>query len=448
MRGRLQMSERERGRLGPLSRVVNKEITLAAAAVQMGLSYRQAVRVLCRYRAEGDAGLVHRACGRASSCRTDLAYREGVLQLVRTKYKDFGPTLACEKLAERDGKQVNRETLRRWLIEAGDRQPRESQQKHRTWRPRKACFGEMLQLDGSPHAWFEDRGPACFLMNLVDDATGKADALFSAGETTWAAMDLLEAWVRRHGIPVSLYVDRKSVYVTDREQTPQEQLAAMPALTQFGRACHRLGIRIIEAHSPQAKGRVERKHGVFQDRLIKDMRLDHISGIEAGNVYLPAWLQRNNEQFAVAPRSDTDMHRPVPEGLDLRTVFCLQEERSLGMDYTVRYNNRWLQVTAHNELPAPRSRVVVQEWRDGSLHLFFKQRPLACRLLDARPERPALEPRPPHQEAAKPPVVPAKDHPWRRTRKPGADYIDPRHVPALVNELADTYLRTPAYGER
>src|SRR5260221_6726576 len=193
MRGRLQMSETERRRLGPLARVVKGETSLAAVALQVQISYRQAKRVLKRYREEGDAGLIHRACGRASPRRTDPAYREAVLELVRTKYPDFGPTHASEKLAERDGKPVHRETLRRWLIEAGDRQPRQAKHKHRTWRKRKACFGEMLQLDGSPHAWFEDRAPGCFLMNLVDDATAAADAQFSAEETTWAAMDVLEA---------------------------------------------------------------------------------------------------------------------------------------------------------------------------------------------------------------------------------------------------------------
>jgi transposase len=444
MRGRLQMSERERRRLGPLLRVIGGEITLAAAALQMQISYRQARRVLERYRQEGDAGLVHRACGRASPRRKDPAFRECVLELVRTKYADFGPTHASEKLAERDGKAVNRETLRRWLIESGERQPRQTKQVHRTWRARKACFGEMVQLDGSPHAWFADRGPGCFLMNLVDDATAEAQALFSGEETTWAAMDVLEGWVRRYGIPVSIYVDRKNVYVTHREQTPEEQLVAMPALTQFGRACHKLGIRIIEAHSPQAKGRVERKHGVFQDRLIKDMRLEGISDIEAGNVYLPAWLKKNNAQFAKAARSDLDMHRPLPDGLDLGTVFCLEEERSLGMDYTVRYKNQWLQVTAQKELPAPRSRVAVQERRDGSLHLSYKGRELNCRLLNERPQtrRCAV----PEERAQKvPATVPAEDHPWRRPRR-SADYIDPRQLPELVNQLADTYLGTPDLG--
>jgi hypothetical protein len=440
MRGRLQMSEAERRRLGPLGRVVKKEITLAAAALQMAISYRQALRVLKRYREEEDAGLIHKACGRASPRRTDPAFKEAVLELCRSKYADFGPTLASEKLLERDDKPVNRETLRRWLIEAGCRQPRQAKARHRTWRKRKACFGEMLQMDGSPHAWFEERGPNCFLMNLVDDATGTAKALFSEEETTWAAMDLLERWVRRFGIPVCIYVDRKSVYVTDREQTPAEQLAAMPALTQFGRACHKLGVRIIEAHSPQAKGRVERKHGLFQDRLIKELRLENVSEIEPANRFLPAWLDKNNVQFGVAPRSDVDMHRPVPRDMDLGRVFCLEEERSLGMDFTLRYKNRWMQVCAQKGLPAPRAKITVQEWRDGSLHLAHDGSELTYRPLDERPQRPKAEALP---DRPRPVTIPAEEHPWRRGRKLDTDYIDPRQLPELLNQLADTYLGAP-----
>lgn len=453
MEGRVRMSSRERQRLGPLARVQGKEISLVTAAAQMQVSYRQALRLLKRYREEGDAGLVHRACGRPSARRIGTEHKDAVVELVRTKYADFGPTLASEKLAERDGRAVNRETLRRWLVEAGLWEPRQSKVKHRSQRRRKAAFGEMVQMDGSPHAWFEDRGEACFLMNLVDDATSASQALLSEEETTWAAMDLLEAWVRRYGIPLSVYVDRKNVYVTDREQTPAEQLAAMPALTQFGKACHKLGIRIIEAHSPQAKGRVERKHGVFQDRLIKELRLEGISDIEAANRFLPGWLDKNNDRFAVCPRSDVDMHRPVPKDLDLRTVFCLEEERSLGMDFTVRFKNRWMQVLAQKDLPAARTRVNVQEWRDGSLHLSCQGRELQFRLLDGPPARPKPELRKGEElrtgEEQKPPTIPAQDHPWKRACKPGepgADYIDPRQLPALVNELADTYLGPFVFG--
>ena len=434
MEGHLLMSRRERERLGPMERVARNEITLVEAAGQMGVCYRQAARILKRYREEGDGGLVHAARGRPSSRRSDPAYKEEVLDLVRTQYRDFGPTLASEKLLARDGKAVNRETLRLWMIEAGLRERRPSRSRHRTWRKRKASFGEMLQIDGSPHAWFEDRAPGCFLMDVVDDATGIGLGLFAPEETTWAAMDVLEAWVRRFGIPQSVYVDRKTVYVTGREPTMAEQLAGKPALTQFGRACDKLGIRIIEAHSPQAKGRVERKHGVYQDRLIKDMRLDQITGIEAGNAYLPGWMDQFNARFALAPRSEVDRHRPVPKGLDLRAVFCLEEERSLAADFTVRYQNRWLQVQYQKGAPKSGSRLTVQEWRDGSLHLLHADKELACLLLEERPSRPR-----PVVKKGEPraPVKPAPDHPWRTPRTP---FISPRQMPELINELADTYL--------
>lgn len=445
MEGRLRMSETERRRIGPLRRVVDGDLTLAAAAEMMGISYRQAVRVLKRYRQEGDVGLVHRACGRASPRATDPAYKEAVLDLVRAEYKDFGPTHASETLCERHGMAVNRETLRRWLVATGERQVRRRKQKHRTWRPRKACFGEMVQMDGSLHAWFGDRGPDCFLMNLVDDATGRSEALFSPQETTWAAMDVLEWWVRRYGVPLSIYVDLKNVYVTKRRQTIQEELEDRPALTQFGRACHKLGIRIIEAHSPQAKGRVERKHGVFQDRLIKEMRVDGVCQIEQGNQYLPVWLDKNNARFAKAPRSPVDMHRPVPDRLDLRTVFCLEGERSVAMDYTVRYKNRWLQLSAQKEMPQPRSRVRVQEWRDGSLHLLHKERELNYQALEARPQSLTPQLQTAKEQQPRPANVPAQDHPWRGSNKNGGDYINPRHVPELVNQLADQYLGPPPF---
>jgi len=437
MEGRIRMSSRERQCLGPLKRVVGNEISLATAAQQMDVSYRQAGRLLKRYREEGDAGLVHRACGKPSPRLIDKNFKETVLELVRTKYADFGPTLASEKLAERDGKVVNPETLRRWLIASGDWQPCKRKAKHRNRRNRKPSFGELLQMDGSVHAWFEERGSPCFLMNLVDDATSSAQALFSEQETTWAAMDLLEQWVRRYGIPVALYVDRKSVYVTDREQTPAEQLAAMPALTQFGKACHKLGIRIIEAHSPQAKGRVERKHAVFQDRLIKEMRLEGLSAIETANRFVPGWIDRNNEQFAVSPKSEIDLHRPVPKDLDLRSVFCLEDERSISMDYCIRIKKQWIQVISQKDLPLPRTKVLVQTWRDGSLHILHQGRELACKLLDKAPEK---------LDTAKPEVgvrqvtIPAPEHPWRKPCKPDVDWVDPRQLPALVNELAETYM--------
>ncbi len=437
MGGHLLMSLKERMRLIEMERVVRKESTLADAARRLGISDRQGRRLLCRYKAEGDGGLVHRARGRPSARRIDPEHKSSVLSLYEQYYKGFGPTLASQKLWKRDGKKVHPETLRLWLVESGKWQPRQARRKHRTWRQRKAHFGEMVQMDGSLHDWFEERGTRCFLMNAVDDATGETLARFSKEETTFAAMDLLEAWIGRYGIPVSLYVDRKTVYVTDREPTAEEQLAGLPAMTQFGRACHKLGVKIVTAHSPQAKGRVERKHGVCQDRLLKELRLEKACDIAEGNRVLAEWLPELN-QFAVAPRSDVNLHRPIPAGLDLSTIFCLEEQRTVDNDWTVRYDNGFYQIIKQKNLPPKKSKVAVQQHRDGTIHLLYDGNELAHIKLDARPQKPVkpkAAPRPRIQ------TIPADDHPWRQAwKRAKAMPIDSRPTSQIWEELADSYM--------
>jgi len=237
----------------------------------------------------------------------------------------------------------------------------------------------MVQMDGSHHDWFEGRGERAVLINLVDDATGETFARFHPGETTHAAMVTLWGYIKCYGIPRALYVDKDTVYITDREPTIQEDLVGVKPMTQFGRAAQKLGIEIIAANSPQAKGRVERKHGVCQDRLVKELRLEGIGTIEGGNELLGrSFLVDLNERFAIAPRSDTDLHRPVPAGLDLRRVFCLEEERSIGNDWTVRYHGRVFQITRRSRvMPPARRKVMVQEWLDGSIHLVYREHEVA-----------------------------------------------------------------------
>ena len=370
------MSTKERHRLVVVSQVASGQLSGRAGSEALCLSYRQFKRVLSRYKAHGDSGLVHQHRGHPSSRRLPEDFRSRVLELYRSEYPDFGPTLASEKLLERNGVTVNHETLRLWLITAGLWQTRVKKQRHLKWRERKAHFGELLQLDGSDHLWFEDRGGRCFLMNLVDDATGKPLSIMSEQETTLAAMMVLEAWIRKHGIPKALYVDRKKVYVTDREPTIAEQLSGQPALTQFGRACHKLGIRIIEAHSPQAKGRVERNHGVQQDRLVKELRLAGLSDIAGANRLLPDYLLQYNSKFAVVPRSPVDYHTPLDPALDLRTVFCLEDERVVANDHTVSYNKRKFQIPRQQNLPPVKSKVLIQEWQDGTIHLLWQGKPV------------------------------------------------------------------------
>lgn len=442
MEGRLSLSQKERQKLIVLSRVRDNQMTLAEAARVLGLCYRQAQRVYRRYRSDGETGLVHKGRGKPSGRRIALEIRSRAIELYKDKYADFGPTLASETMADRDGLTVNPETLRLWLIEDGVHTPQKSKRQHRSQRKRKSRFGDLVQMDGSIHDWFEGRAPRCFLMSMVDDATGKSLFEFWEEETTEAAMSLLQSWIKLYGVPKALYVDRKTVYITSREPTTEEQLAGVAPATQFGRACRKLGIELIAAHSPQAKGRVERKHGVCQDRLIKAMRLEGVVGITAGNAFLPTWIPGFNAKFAIEPLSSINAHRAVPLGLDLRKVFCLEEARKLSNDWTVRFENRHWQVLKQREMPAAGVEITVQKWRDGSVHLLYRDRVLKAREIDAvtlarvRMDKVAkpLQPKP----KTGTPYVPPANHYWR-----GNNGNAPRLSQAReeVNQIADRYLK-------
>ena len=299
------MSGRELTRVEVLSRVKAGTLSLGSAATLMAVSYRQAKRLAGRYRAEGAKGLKHRSVGGVSNHARSTAEREQVLALVREKYSGpidvrFGPTLAAEHLASEDGITVHHDTLRRWMLAAGLWSRARTRSVHRARRERKAHFGELVQLDGSFHLWYETRGPRACLMNLVDDATGRTLARLGAQETIWAAVDVVRRWIEAYGVPLALYTDWKNVYV--REPNAEEQATGAVPLTQFGRMCASLGIQIIAASSPQAKGRVERNHGTHQDRLVKKLRRLGIADAAAANAFLEAtYLPEHNVRFAQAP---------------------------------------------------------------------------------------------------------------------------------------------------
>ena len=412
--GALAMSQRERSRLVMMTRVREKAMTIREASEVMEVSYRQGRRIYKRYREEGDRGLIHRNRGQPSNRRKPSEVKGKVLALCREQYWDFGPTLAAEKLEERDGHEVDHETLRRWLLAAGLWKRQRKRAKHRQQRERKSHFGELVQMDGSHHRWFEERGEEGCLMDMVDDATGKTLALLSEEETTVAAMKVLWAWVERYGIPRALYVDWKNVYVTQREPTLEEQLAGELPLTQFGRACQKLGIEIITASSPQAKGRVERKHGVYQDRWVKELRLEGIRDIERANQHLCGFTDGINAKFAVEPRSSADFHRPMPEDMDLRGVFCREETRTVGNDWVVRYKNRFFQIGLQSNLPPARRRVMVQEHLDGSIHMVYRDRGVLFTEIKGLPRKPMVTHQKQQNPEPKRKYVPPLDHPWRR----------------------------------
>lgn len=418
--GHLVMSGKERLRKSVFERVASGMWNLGEAADQLGLSYRQCKRSYARYRVEGDRGLVHRSRGRPSTRGRPVPWREAVLGLCRTELQGLGPTLAAEKLGDL-GYRLDPETLRRWLIADGQWQRRRKRRPHRMWRERKARFGEMLQLDGSHHAWFGPEQPRACLMSLVDDATGACLTRMDEEETTEAAMRLLWKWINAYGVPSSLYLDRKSLYVAQRPPTLEEQLADETPLTAFGLACKKLGIALIAAHSPQAKGRVERKHGVYQDRFVHELRLQGITTIAGANALIDGGFdQALNDKFAQPPRHSDDAHRRLPAKLDLRDVFCTEVPRTVKNDWTIQHERQRFQILKLNDpLPRPGDQIIVRTWLEGRISLWFRERPLTFDLV------PIADRQIGHQASNKTPQAPkgkaqskskpAPNHPWRRS---------------------------------
>ena len=413
------MDERELKRAAVLSQVAGNGWTLVQAAERMGVSYRQAKRLWKRYRAKGTRGLMHRKVGRASNHARPKGLRRRVLALIRKKYggepgERFGPTLAAEHLEQDDGILIGVETLRRWMLEEGLWSRERRGRAHRRRRERKAHFGELVQLDGSFHDWLEGRGPRGCLMNMVDDATGTTLCRMGKEETIWAAVGVLRAWIERYGVPKALYTDWKNVYV--REPSAQERLRGEEPLTQFGRMCRELGIEIIPARSPQAKGRVERNHGTHQDRLVKKLRLKNVDNLEDINSYLKEkYCDEHNARFSVQASAPQDFHLPSPRVSKLEKIFRLERERVLSNDWVVRDENRFYQVERQSQHPAPvKSKVTVCEWEDGKIEIYYRGQKLSWKETAVRPvmTRQADEARV-EKETPKKKWRPDPDHPWR-----------------------------------
>jgi transposase len=422
--GRTAMSARELRRAGILARVAAETLTLKSAAVLMEVSYRQAKRLYGRYRTDGAKGLKHRSAGRASNRAAAPRLRKRVLALIREKYSGpvdqrFGPTLAAEHLSSEDGITVDHETLRRWMVAAGLWSRVRKRSPHRRRRQRMAHFGELVQLDGSFHPWFEDRGAHSCLLTLVDDATGRSLGRFGAQETIWAAVGILRAWIERYGLPRALYTDWKNVYV--RRPNQEERETGAEPLTQFGRMCAALGIKIIPASSPQAKGRIERNHGTHQDRLVKKLRRKKIVDVASANAFLDTeyWAD-HNRRFAQAPASTDDFHLAVPRGVSLDQVFRLEEKRTVSNDWVVRYDNRLFQLERQSHRPPARSTVLVYESRDGRIEIRYRNRVMRWTEVTtltgaAAPVRPQSRVPAARREARRiRPRIPCADHPWRR----------------------------------
>jgi len=408
--GMLVMRQKELSRVHIIREHIKGRIKQLEAAEQLGLSDRQVRRIVRRVEKEGDRGVIHRLRGRESRRRIRPERREHVLELCRSVYKGFGPVFASEKLAERDGIKISDETLRKWLHAEGLMESSRKRRPHRQWRERKRRFGEMIQLDGSHHAWLEERGPVCVLMGYIDDATGKKHGRFYEYEGTVPALDSLKRYIRRYGIPGSVYVDRHSTYRTTRPANLGEQLANEEVQSAFEKAAARLGIKVIHAQSAPAKGRIERSFRTDQDRLVKELRLQNIGTLAEANEFLEGYWGRHNRRFSVAPVEAEDFHRPIGTGVNLDALLSVRTERTVRKDGTIAHQGRWYQLV---DRPLGRT-VEVEERTGGQLRIRSGERMLAYKALGSRPKPEPVQKPPRDPYSPRPSWHPPLSHPWKR----------------------------------
>lgn len=402
----LIMRSQEARRLHIIEQVIEKRLTQQQAAEHLGLSVRQIRRLKKRRIEEGERGLCHRSRGRPSNRRIAPVRKEQILALYNQQYAGFGPTLAAEKLSERDQIAISDETLRLWLAAEGVAYPSRKRRPHRRWRARRAQFGELLQMDGSHHDWLEGRGPHCVLMAYIDDATSRVYARFYAYEGTYPAMDSFRRYLRRYGVPLGVYLDKHSTYKSTAKQTEEEQRLDVKPMSQFQRSLAELGVEVIHADSPQAKGRVERLFRTFQDRLIKEMRLEKIAGIEEANRFLEGYLPLYNRRFGVVAAKPGELHRAAPPARELDRILCIKSERVLRRDWTLSYEGKLYQI----EERIRAERLCVEERLDGSVHLMHQGRSLRYTEILTRPIK--VQP-PAHRSQTPKSSTPSSGHPWR-----------------------------------
>jgi transposase len=404
------MSLGEVKRLKVIQSAIERRVTQKTAASMLGFSERQVRRLIKAVREEGDRGVIHKSRGRSSNRRFSDEIRRKVLSLYKGRYPDFGPTLATEKLLELDGIKISDETLRKWLIEGGLWKKRRKRSIYRQWRPRKDCFGEMVQLDGSHHDWLEGRGSKLVLMAYIDDATNTTYARFYDYEGTMPAMDSFKGYVRKYGLPISVYLDRHTTYKSSKKLTQWEEVEGIELLSQFERALKELGLEVIHALSPQAKGRVERLFGVLQDRLVKEMRLRDIKTKDEANKFLEEYLPRYNERFKVCPANETDAHVRLPGHVDLDNYLCIKRTRTVRKDNTIALDGRLYQIEERSG-----KKVVVEERIDGTLRIISKGASLRYKEITERPEQKLVAKT--DMRVHNRPQKPSNDHPWKRRWK-------------------------------
>jgi DNA-binding Lrp family transcriptional regulator len=403
----IMIRQKELRRLHVIHRVLDGEITQVKASEILSLSERQIRRIVKRIGQEGDIGIVHKSRGKESSRKLPEKVTDKVVYLYQQKYQGFGPTLFSEKLAELKDIHISDETARKWLIEAGQWEKGRKKRQHRQWRQRKEHYGEMVQMDGSHHDWFEGRGPECVLMAYIDDATNRVYCRFYEYEGTIPAMDSFKRYIKKYGIPMSIYFDKHTTYKSTAEPTIEEEINGEEPLSEFGRALEELGVQRIYAHSPQAKGRIERLFKTLQDRLIKEMRLKGIKSVEEANKFLKTYLPKYNKKFSLKAHRSEDLHMPVPEGIDLDAILCIKTGRTVRNDNTISYQKELYQI---EEVMAGKI-VTVTERIDGTMRMLYQGRNLKFRQINVRPERPQKQKVKIKRRTA---YIPPADHPWRK----------------------------------
>jgi len=408
----LTMSNREITRLEIMQRLKEKRLTQKEAAGMLGISTRQVKRLWRAYRKKGAQGLVSKRRGKPSNNRLDAGVAQQALDLIKEKYEDFGPTLAHEKLTEEHQLQLSRESVRRIMIEEGVWKPKRAKQPSaHQMRERRACFGELVQIDGSDHDWFEGRGAKCTLLVYIDDASGQIGELwFVPDETYFAYFEATRHYFERYGKPVAFYSDKHGIFRVNQEQT----VGLGSGLTQFGRAMQELDIQIICANTPQAKGRVERANQTLQDRLVKELRLRGISDMDNANAFLPEFREDFNQRFAVQPRSTHDAHRPLLKTENLDIIFTDQKTGTLSKNLTVQHNKVIYQIqSTRPDYTLRNATVTVCENAQGVVTILYKNEPLPYTIFHKPARQAEVVDTKTLDHQLKIPKPPAPDHPWR-----------------------------------
>ncbi|MEX0848953.1 MAG: ISNCY family transposase [Candidatus Dependentiae bacterium] len=401
------MSRKEVDQITLFESIKKAEITQKKAAEFLGLTREQVCRKFKKYKQGGPETLAHRGRGRQSNRKiSDLTLKK-IKNLLMTTYKGFGPTFAAEKLLEYHSIKIDHETLRRLMIKWDIWYVRRKKKERHVWRERKHCFGEMLQVDGSYHKWFNDSYST--LLALIDDATGKVELMFADQETIQSLSEITKTYIKKHGIPRKLYTDRGKVFKVNIHNAKGKKK------TQYERMCDELGIEFSHAYSPQAKGRVERLFGTLQDRLCKELSLQGIKTIEQANKFLKErYMSLHNERFGKKPYNNLDLHRPFSD-YDLDSIFCIKEKRILNNDYTIRYNNRWFQLEKKQSVTLQsRATITVLRAFDGTIRLKFKDNKLLFKEIFKEKELPRQEKL--IENTSDKRVYghpPKKNHPWR-----------------------------------